>query len=280
MTDNTTTAAPRQTAFNRALAEYLLARDTLDALPDDTTTHEAETLAMDALCAAERRLFKQTPQNIADVRALAEVAFADPDSLPGWELIGAVLNGLRQFDPEPSRVFNPTKWVDAYRRFGGGWVVTDEGVQLLMPVPASDTLENLMWELRTRGGEDAVKAVIEAGEHIASPAVETTDRLTWENIKRRYEAEDERMAENEATPYTGTIDDPECAKAEAKTAEIVDAYDAAAEALLRFPAPDAEALAFKLKVMAGDFFAMFHSRHGSELAKIIAADAARLLGEA
>lgn len=279
MTDNTTTRTPQQTAFDRALAEYLLARDTLDSLPVETATREAETLAMDAMGAAEGRLFRQTPQNIADVRALAEIAFNDPDSLPGWDLIGAVLNGLRLFDYEPSRVFSAAKWVDTYRRFGGGWVVTDEGVQLLMPVPASDTLESLMWELQTRGGEDAVKAIIVSGEPVASPAIETSDRRTWGNIKRRFEVEAARMDANEATPYQGTIDDPECAKAEALTAQIVDAYDACAEELLRFPAPDAEALRYKLVVMASDYFASINERHYGELAKIVAADAERLLAE-
>lgn len=62
--DQTTTTTRRQESdFDPNLADYLHARDTLDALPSETTSGEAELLAMDAMGAAERRLFRQTPQN-------------------------------------------------------------------------------------------------------------------------------------------------------------------------------------------------------------------------
>ncbi len=276
----TTAVSSRETDFDRALAEYLHARNTLDSLPAETTSGPDELVAMDAMGAAERRLFRQTPQNIADVRALAEITFNDPDSVPGWDLIGAVLNGLRLFDYAPSRVFQPDRWIESYRRFGGGWVANEQGVQLLMPVPAGDALDGLMWELRTRGGEEQVKAIIAAGEPVTSPAVKAIERARWEHVVRRFEIEAARMAANEEEPYRGTIDDPECEKAEALTAQIVEAYDAVAEELLRFPAPDAEALRFKLRLMACDHYGAFNQRHAPDFAKIIAADADRLLMEA
>lgn len=277
MTTTTTTRAREESAFDRCLAEYLQAREALDALPVDTTSADDERIAMDAMCAAERRLFKQTPQNIADVRALAEVAFTDPDSIPGMDLIGAVLTGIRAFDPAPSRVFDPAKWVEQFREYGGGWVVRDGRVDLLTPVPASDTLTTLMWELRTRGGEEQVKSIIRDLDPAARIATGERERAKWEHIQRRYEIEAARMAENEGRPYRGTLDDPECEKAEELTARIVEAYDAVAEELLRFPAPDAEALRFKLALMACDHFGAFNNRHAPEFAKIIAADAARIL---
>lgn len=279
MTSITPRAAAAQTAFGEALADFLSARDALDALPVETTSSEDELRAMDAMGAAERRLFDKTPQTVADIRALAEIAWSDIDAPPTADMIGKVLSGLRVIDGQPSRVFNAAKWVADFRRFGGGWVVTDTGVQLLQPVPAGDQLDNLMWELRTRGGEDAVKAIIQAGEPIATPASEAPDRLRWENIKRRFEVEVARMKANEATPYRGTIDDPECAKAEALTGQIVDAYDASADELLRFPAPHAEALRFKLALLAEDRFTMCQHNDAGEFAKIVAADADRLLAE-
>lgn len=277
----TNISARKQSAFDRALAEYLRAREALDATPVDTTSSEDELLAMDAIAAAERRLFQQTPKDLADVRALAEIAFTDPDSIPGMDLIGAVLNGIRQFDHEPSRIFNPGRWIEQFKRSGGGWVVTDDQVALLSPVPQTDAIESLLWELRTRGGEEQVKLIIRETEPVASPTRISTTRAQWEHIQRRYEVETARMAENEGNPYQGTVDDPECEKAEALTAQIVEAYDAVAEELLRFPAPDAGALRFKLALMACDHFGAFNSRHSREFAQVIAADAARLLaGEA
>lgn len=277
----TNISAREQRAFDRALAEYLRAREALDAMPVDTTSSEDEQLAMDAMAAAEHRLFRQTPQNMADVRALAEIAFTDPDSIPGMDLIGAVMNGIRQFDHEPSRIFKPGRWIEQFKRSGGGWVVTDDQVALLSPVPQTDAIESLLWELRTRGGEEQVKSIIRETEPVAAPLPASPNRTQWEHIQRRYEIEAARMAENESSPYQGTADDPECEKAEALTAQIVEAYDAVAEELVRFPAPDAEALHFKLALMACDHFGAFNSRHSREFAQVIAADAARLLaGEA
>lgn len=276
----TNISARPQSAFDRTLAEYLHARDTLNAMPIDTTSGEDEQLAMDAVTAAERRLFKQKPQNIGDVRALAEILWADPDSIPCQEMIGTVLKGLCQFDCAPSRVFDAARWVERYREWGGGWVVNDGDVQLLMPVPAGDVLEALMWELQTRGGEGQVKGIIRNRDPITAPASEAAARIRWQHVLRRYQVEAASMAENEGTPYTGTIDDPECEKAEALTAQIVDAYDAVAEELMRFPAPDVEALRFKLRLMACDHFGAFNHRHAPEMAKIIAADADRLIPEA
>ncbi len=270
-----------QSGFDRSLAEYLRARDALDAKPVETTSCEDEQLAMDAVAAAENRLFKQTPRSLADVRALAEIAFTDPDSIPGMDLIGAVMNGIRQFDHEPSRIFNPGRWIEQFKRSGGGWVVTDDQVALLSPFPQTDAIDCLLWELRTRGGEEQVKSIIRETELVAAPALATASRLHWEHIQRRYEVEAARMAENEGNPYQGTVDDPECERAEALTAQIVEAYDAVAEELMRFPAPDVEALQFKLALMACDHFGAFNSRQSHEFAQVIAADAARLLaGEA
>ena len=50
----TNISAREQSAFDRALAEYLRAREALDAMPVDTTSSEDEQLAMDAMAAAER----------------------------------------------------------------------------------------------------------------------------------------------------------------------------------------------------------------------------------
>lgn len=102
----------------------------------------------------------------------------------------------------------------------------------------------------------------------------------WNTVRATYDAEDRRMQQNEATPYRGTIDDPECAIAEAKTAEIVGAYDKAADALLRFPAPNKEALRFKLAVLATSHFATMQHNDAADYAKQVRADADALLAGA
>lgn len=278
---NTTTPAPTQSRFDAALADYLRERDRLDGLPVETTSSEDEDRAMEVAIAAERRLFKQPVQNVGDVRSLAEIAWRDPDSIPDVSMIGAVINGLRQLDGNaPSRTFRAENWLTHYERLGGGWTSVEGEVSLLAPVPVSEGLKAMLWELDTRGGREQVKAIIRDTKPFAAPAMDNPARLQWDHMRRRFEVEAARMEQNEATPYRGTIDDPECEKAEDLTAQIVEAYDSVAEELLRFPAPDAEALAFKLELMASNHFGAFNNRHAPEFAQALAADAARLLKEA
>lgn len=275
MTHDTTTTTRPQTAFDRALADFLSARDALDALPVDTTSGEVEMRAADAMGAAERRLFNTTPQTIADVRALAEICWCDSDSLPTADMIGKVLSGLRQIDGQPSRVFNPAKWVADYRRFGGGWVVTDDRVTLMQPVPCDDTLTNLMWELHTRGGEQQVKAIIAAGEAVQAPGIAVNE---WEALCRRYE-EAKTAIDAHREPEGTVFGSPEQQAHEAETERLADAQSDAFDAVMLTPAPHAPALAYKLAINSS--FGGGEAWHkGAEIAEQLAADAARLLTEA
>lgn len=271
----TTTPTREQSGFDRALADFLAARAALDALPVATTSCEDEQIAMDAMCAAEQRLFRQTPQSLADVRALAEILWTDPDSIPGQDMIGAVLIGLRQIDGQPSRVFNPAKWVADYRSFGGGWVVSEDRVTLMQPVPASDTLTSLMWELHTRGGEEEVKAIIAAGEAVQAPGIAVNE---WEALCRRYE--DAKAAVDAHKEPEGTVcGSPENIAHEAETERLANAQADAFDAVMLTPAPHAPALAYKLAINSS-FGAGELWHRGAEIAEQLAADAARLLTEA
>lgn len=275
MTHDTTTTTRQQTAFDRALANFLGARDALDALPVETTDGEVELRAMDAMGAAERRLFETTPETIGDVRALAEICWSDTDGIPTTYLIGKVLSGLRQIDGQQSRVFNPAKWVADYRRFGGGWVVTEDRVTLMQPVPSDDTLTNLMWELHTRGGEEQVKAIIAAGEAVQAPGIAVNE---WKALCRRYE--DAKAAINAHKEPEGTVcGSPDNIAHEAETERMANAQADAFDAVMLTPAPHAPALAYKLAINSS-FGAGELWHKGAEIAEQLAADAARLLTEA
>ncbi|MBY8335892.1 hypothetical protein KYN89_02405 [Alteriqipengyuania sp. NZ-12B] len=127
---------------------------------------QAEDARYSVMIEAERKLFATKPRTVTDVRALAEIAFRDPDSIPGADLIGSVLNGLRDLDDNaPSPTFDPEQWLVLYERCGGGWVrPAGRELTLCAPVPASDGIQASLWELETRGGREQVLRLIEERE--------------------------------------------------------------------------------------------------------------------
>ena len=271
--EQTTTATTRpQSRFDEALTEYLRERDRLEAMPVETTSREDEGRAMEAMAAAERRLFNKTPQTVGDVRVLAEIAWRDPDSIPDVSMIGAVINGLRQLDGNtPSRTFEPESWLRNYERLGGGWTNVEGEVSLLAPVPTHDGLQAMLWELDTRGGREQIKAAIRAKDSAASVAP-----IRWGCLCRGYEkaksAVDAHMAIGNPHPFGSH----ECDEQEATMEALATAQGDAYNALMLFPASDAAALAYKLSTQLA-FLGGDHWNENAEIAKQLAADAANLL---
>lgn len=191
----TTTTAPTQSRFDAALAEYLRERDRLEAMPVETTSREDEGRAMEAMAAAEDRLFRHAPQTVSDVRALAEITWRDPDSIPDASMIGAVINGLRQLDGNaPSRTFAPESWLRNYERLGGGWTNVEGEVSLLAPVPSHDGLQAMLWELDTRGGREQVKVAIRS---LPDGALTIPAAVCWQSLCRAYDEAAEAVKAHE-----------------------------------------------------------------------------------
>lgn len=274
MEKTTTTTARPQSHFDEALTEYLRERDRLEAMPVETTSREDEGRAMEAMAAAERRLFNKTPQTVSDVRALAEIAWRDPDSIPDASMIGAVINGLRQLDGNtPSRTFQPDNWLRHYERLGGGWTNVEGVVSLLAPVPMPDGLQAMLWELDTRGGREQVKAAIRS---LPNGALTVPASVRWQSLCRDYEqakaAVDAHMAIGNPHPFGSH----ECDEQEATMEALATAQGDAYNALMLFPALDAAAVAYKLSTQFA-FLGGDHWNENAEIAKQLAADAATIL---
>lgn len=276
----TNISAREQSAFDRALAEYLRARNSLNAMPVETTSQEDELIAMDAMGAAEERLFKADAKSIEDVRALAEIAWQEPASTPSDDMVAAVLVALRKLAPGQSRTFDAKTWLKCFIEHGGGWTNRDGKVALVSPVPAGETLQGLLWELRTRGEEDQVKAlIISRGEPLSSDALNVSAQEEWKRLRRDYGIA--KAALNAHTEPKGyAFGSAENDAHEAETERLANAQADAFDALMLHPAPDLTALAHKLAVHSG-FLQGDNWHKGAEIAEQLAADAARLLaGEA
>ncbi|KZY55398.1 hypothetical protein A3736_01865 [Erythrobacter sp. HI0063] len=273
MTNTTTTPASTQSAFDRAIADYGHARAALDALPVETTSSEVEQIAMDAVYTAERRLLRQSPQNVSDVRAMAEIVWADPDSIPCEDSIAAVLNGLRKLDGKPSRTFSATAWLVQFERLGGGWTDVEGEVSLLTPVPTNDGLKSLLWQLDTTGGREQVKAAIRSKSDAVSAVVAPTD---WDTLCRNYERAKSAVDAHHAIGNPHPFGSAECNLQEATMETLATAQGDAFTALMLFPAPNAAALAYKLATQL-TFLGGDQWHESSAIAKQLAADAASLL---
>ena len=271
---NTTAPTITQSRFDEALTEYLRERDRLEAMPVETTSREDEGRAMEAMAAAERRLFNKTPQTVSDVRALAEIAWRDPDSLPDVSMIGAVINGLRQIDGNaPSRTFEPDSWLRNYERLGGGWTNVEGEVSLLAPVPTPEGLQAMLWELDTRGGREQVKAAIRS---LPDGAITVPASVRWQSLCRAYDEAAEAMKAHEAIKNPHRYDSPECEAHEAETERLAIAEGEAFDAMMLHPAPDTAALAFKLAAQSS-FTKGQHWPTADKIAARLAADAATIL---
>lgn len=259
----------QHTGFDKALELYNRRTASLDALPSNVS-QDMETEACDLRTAAERQLFRQKVHSVADVRALAEVIFLDPDALPMPEHTTALLNALRSLDKRnPSRTFNPSAWLRALERHGGGWVMQDDEVSFLYPGNKPEVIDSLMWELETRDGCEAVKEEIRKRE---ASSVEA--KPTWQTLLSAYQTADARLKEHSAEVDTSKCGSPENVAHEAKTDRLADEHTEALEALLRYPSPDKAAFAFKARVLAEH--QAYQWATGKELTGIIADEAEQL----
>lgn len=161
--DNGSITAP-QSRFQQALAAYNAAFTAMTSAPRDGD-EKADNARYAVMIEAERNLFAIQPNTINDVRALAEITFRDPDSIPGWDLIGAVLNGLRHLDGNAtSPTFDPAAWLDLYEQCGGGWINRGDELTLCAPIPQSEGVQSLLFELETRDGTKQVLDLIRQRE--------------------------------------------------------------------------------------------------------------------
>lgn len=154
------------TNFDKAIARYLFAFDRLHNEPDDSD--EMSGLLTDALCRAEDAVMFEPANNIAELRAKADIIWCDIDSLPKDRHVLAFFDDLiRLTGNAVSPVFDPERWLKRFERCGGGYVVQDGKAWLMWP--ESDRIEDCLAELKMRGGKPAVIDLIHA-RHAAKEA--------------------------------------------------------------------------------------------------------------
>ena len=97
-----------------------------------------------------------------DMRAKFDAVQYDMDLLPDVEDMLAFFTDLQQLSSHRcSPFFRPDEWLDWFERRNCGWVERDGEIVFLLPHQPDDSVaEDLMVDLRARGGCEAVKALI------------------------------------------------------------------------------------------------------------------------
>ncbi len=159
MTMNSTTPnAIAIVRFDAALERYISARDHLNNLAPATTLAQEEAAGV-AFSAAEDALLVTKATTVEHLRVKAEVLWADSASTPTVEARLAFLADTRALAGEgPSRVLNAASWLRWFESRGGGWIVREGEIVLL--VPDNGDAKCAMHELAATGGREQVFALI------------------------------------------------------------------------------------------------------------------------
>lgn len=159
-TDTTSAPAAHVSRFERALAEYLFARDFLNGFVSGVIREETD-FAATAYCALDNQLIKAPAMSIQDLRTKFEMLWEETSSDPCTDHILALFEDLQRLTGDvPSQLFQPDGWLRRFEKKGGMYCVRDREVFLLTPKSAD--LDNLMFELKASGGREAVNELIRA----------------------------------------------------------------------------------------------------------------------
>lgn len=224
-------ATTKPSSFQKTLAEYLDCLRRLEGKPAN------EQALLDSLHASECSLLEETPQTVADLRALAEIIWQDQDGVPSSEMLRSFFRALRTLTGgEPSQTFDAGAWLNWFETHNGGWIERDGDILLLWPEGdnAAMQLDDLRFVLETRAGHAQVIAEIRRRQ-IERESKCAVSAPSWSQSVAAYEAAN---ADLNAAP-----DDEE-----QLIDTLVDARTAAIETLFATPAPDCSAVAFKLSV--------------------------------
>ena len=116
--------------------------------------------AAEAFDLADAALIRQPAKSLEQLRAKAEVIWADPSSLASREhLQWFFLDLIELTGREPSRIFQAERWLGRFLRLGGSWTVCNGRVSFCTDF--SSEMRDCMWELNTRAGHKAVLGLIQ-----------------------------------------------------------------------------------------------------------------------
>lgn len=150
----------------------------------------------------------------------------------------------------------------------------------------SDAFDNIRHEITSAALDGVATLIALAQFQLDAASAERAGRhqragdgREWSKLVAAYETAKAHYDANNAAPCDAAFGTPECEAAETLTNKIVNAFDAAADKLLRHPAPDQHALAYKLALLATEPFAGMHRHESAAYAVQIAADSRALLAE-
>ena len=229
-TANPETNTTRQD-FAALRADYYRAYEALSLRceDDDMTANQGDPIE-DAYAAAAETIREATAPDFAAVIDKMHVAMMGlnyGDSIT--KAITSIIGDVAALTGEPE--FNPAAWLCRWVDFEGGYVVQDGKAKLLCPAgTTSPTRARLLKELDDLDGREALDAYILAwagdGPHIETAT--DFDTLKQAVADAYAKAEDRSNTEDE-------------------TNQATDAYNAALQALMAYPATTGAQLAYKLK---------------------------------
>jgi hypothetical protein len=154
------------TAMQRAVANFVAARDYYCSLPVDSDKDENDR-AEAAYLQADGVMLETPAENLHDLRAKFDAIWSDAAALPNESTVLAVFADFRRLaGGDVSPIFNPQTWLRYFDLRGGAYVVRGDEVFLLQP-QGTDLADN-MFELEALGGKPAVDALIR--QHCAQEA--------------------------------------------------------------------------------------------------------------
>lgn len=143
--------------FEHRLEVYKFSRDALESLPD--LPDPELTAACNAFCAAEDDVVRTKAETLDQLVTKAEIMWQDAHAEPDRPDILAFCAELRRLAGcGPSRIFNPTRWLDRFQKAGGGWI--DRGGEIVLLVAEDDGHDDLLHELEVCAGRNAVLELI------------------------------------------------------------------------------------------------------------------------
>jgi hypothetical protein len=146
------------TAMQRAVANFVAARDYYCSLPVDSDKDENDR-AEAAYLQADGVMLETPAENLHDLRAKFDAIWSDAAALPNESTVLAVFADFRRLTGgDVSPIFNPQTWLRYFELRGGAYVVRGDEVFLLQPDGAK--LEDNLFELEALGGKPAFDALI------------------------------------------------------------------------------------------------------------------------
>lgn len=253
--------------FANALSEWKRLRLAVNAA--DYTTSNGEQDGFDLLVKAEARLLDSPVQNVHELRALAEVIFQDPDSIPGADTLAKLFSAILSLDKgNDSPTFDAAGELAQFEKAGLGWVERDGAITFMDN--NGDRLDLFKWLLETRGATEQVKqAIADRTDDRETQSAWAANLSAYQTAKARLDEHQFRTGERPAFGTQESKDD------EDKLTDLSNAHYAATVMLLTTPAPTVAAYRQKVELHANEQAYLWNDNQ--QIAEALATDAKSLL---